>query len=92
MSTIKEVNVSKPTQQQIETAKNWPIWEKEASEFPWQYTQMEKCLLIEGDVTVYNEDKSESVSFSAGDYVTFPEGLTCIWKIEKAVKKHYDFE
>ncbi len=92
MPTIKDVKVSKPTEEQKKQAQQWHIWQKEPSEFDWQYTQTEKCLLIEGEVTVYSTDKSESVSFAAGDYVVFPEGLECIWKITKPVKKHYDFE
>jgi uncharacterized cupin superfamily protein len=91
MPTISDIKVSKPTEEQAKTASAWPIWAKEASEFPWQYTEMEKCLIIEGEVTVYSEDKSQSVSFAAGDYVVFPRGLACIWKIDKDVKKHYDF-
>ena len=31
------------------------------------------------------------VEFGPGDLVTFPEGLDCVWKISKPVKKHYKF-
>ncbi|MBN1280627.1 MAG: DUF861 domain-containing protein, partial [Candidatus Thermoplasmatota archaeon] len=27
--------------------------------------------------------------FKKGDYVIFPEGMKCNWKIKKAVRKHY---
>jgi uncharacterized protein len=32
--------------------RSWPIWEKEASEFPWFYDEEETCYLLEGDVVV----------------------------------------
>ena len=32
--------------------RSWPIWEKEASEFPWFYDEQETCYLLEGDVVV----------------------------------------
>ena len=28
---------------------NWPIWTKEASEFPWSYGERERCYFLEGD-------------------------------------------
>jgi len=70
---------------------NWPIWEKEASKFPWTYDSIEECYFLEGDVTVETED-GKSVNFGKGDFVTFSSGLSCIWNIKKAVKKHYNFK
>jgi uncharacterized cupin superfamily protein len=69
---------------------DWPIWTKEASEFPWHYAECERCFLLEGDVTV-TPDGGEAVSFGKGDLVTFPQGMSCAWKIRKAVRKHYKF-
>jgi len=92
MPTISDVKISKPTPEQSKQASAWDIWQKGVSEFDWQYTETEKCLLIEGEVTVYSSDKTESVSFAVGDYVVFPSGLCCIWKITKPVKKYYDFD
>jgi len=66
-----------------------PTWGCEASEFDWYYDNEEICLLIEGEVTVSYD--GGSVSFGAGDYVEFPKGLSCVWKVSKAVKKHYEF-
>lgn len=31
---------------------DWPIWEKEVSEFPWEYDERERCFFLEGDVVV----------------------------------------
>ena len=68
----------------------WPIWTKEASEFPWSYSDRETCYLLEGEVEVTPEG-GETVRFGKGDLVTFPEGMSCTWKILKGVKKHYKF-
>jgi len=69
----------------------WPIWTKEESEFPWSYGETETCYLLEGDVEVTAQDGTK-VRFGKGDLVTFPQGLSCRWKIRQAVKKHYNFE
>ena len=67
---------------------SWPIWEKEPSRFDWSYDSQEICYLLEGKVKVEAED-GEAVEFGAGDLVTFPAGLKCVWDISEAVKKHY---
>lgn len=84
-----KITVRKPTEGEIKEASSWPIWEKEASSFPWSYGERETCLIIEGEVTV--KAGEEEVSFGGGDYVIFPEGLSCTWNIKKAVRKHYRF-
>jgi uncharacterized cupin superfamily protein len=69
----------------------WPIWEKEASVFPWTYDSSETCYLLEGNITV-TPDGGDPVSFQAGDLVTFPEKMSCTWEIHEAVRKHYRFD
>ena len=69
---------------------DWPIWEKEASTFPWTYDMKETCYILEGEVTVTPEG-GEPVSFKAGDLVTFEAGLSCTWEITQPVRKHYQF-
>lgn len=69
---------------------DWPIWEKEASEFPWHYDEKETCYLLEGEVEV-TPDGGETVRFGKGDLVTFPAGMDCRWNIIQAVRKHYRF-
>jgi uncharacterized cupin superfamily protein len=61
--------IKKPSDQEKEEAANWPIWKKEESEFPWEYNDNETCLILEGDVTVTNEE-GEDFHFGQGDYVT----------------------
>ena len=69
--------------------RDWPIWKCDVSEFDWEYSDQESCLLLDGEVEVKSE--SETVRFSAGDYVVFPKGLKCRWKVAKPVRKHYSF-
>ncbi len=68
----------------------WPIWSKEASTFPWVYDSEETCYLLEGDVTVTPRE-GEPIRLQAGDLVTFPAGMSCTWRIHRAVRKHYVF-
>jgi len=68
----------------------WPVWEKEVSEFPWHYDEIETCYLLDGDVMV-TPDGGEPVRFGKGDLVTFPKGMSCTWKVHKPVRKHYKF-
>ncbi len=86
-----EIKVEKPSQEKLEElgVKNWPIWEKEISEFDWYYSDKETCYLLEGEVIVKTDDGE--VKFGKGDMVVFPKGLSCTWKIIKPVKKHYKF-
>ncbi len=70
----------------------WPIWEKEASSFPWTYDAQETCYILTGKVTVTSDDGSESVEIGVGDLVTFAAGLSCDWEIHEDIRKHYRFE
>ena len=69
---------------------SWPIWEKEPSEFDWAYDSIEKCLILEGKARV--ECSNQTVEFGKGDFVEFPKGLKCKWKITEKIRKHYSFE
>jgi uncharacterized cupin superfamily protein len=89
MPSVKDVIVKKPSDEETESCKAWPIWKCEASTFDWAYTEKETCLLLEGKVTV--TDGTDSVSFAAGDLVVFPEDLECKWNVQEAVTKHYKF-
>ena len=82
-----------PDQSQLDTlgVKAWSIWEKEVSEFPWHYDESETCYLLEGDVIVTPPGGGEPVRFGTGDLVTFPNGMSCTWKVLKPVRKHYKF-
>ena len=70
---------------------DWPVWEKEASVFPWTYDSNETCYLLEGKITV-TPAGGEPVSLQAGDLITFPASMQCTWEIHQAVRKHYQFD
>ena len=82
------MEVRKPTDEEIKDAETWPVWEKEPSEFDWQYGEKETCYILEGNATVTAED-GEAISFGPGDWAVFESGLKCVWKIDKPIKKHY---
>jgi len=88
-----EIKVQKLTQGDLKKIGvfTWPIWEKEASRFPWTYDSIEECYFLEGDVSVETKD-GKRISFGKGDFVSFPKGLACTWIIRKPVKKHYNFK
>lgn len=75
---------------QARGVRDWPVWEKEPSTFPWHYDEAETCFLLEGDVTV-TPDGGDPVQIRRGDLVTFPQGMSCTWEIRTAVRKHYRF-
>ena len=83
---------SEPTQEQLDQLDvfGWSIWEKEASEFPWSYGEMETCYFLAGDVVV-TPNGGKPIKMGKGDLVIFPAGMSCTWKINQAVKKHYIF-
>ena len=85
-----EIIVRKPTEEEFAKMKRMPTWSCEISEFDWHYDSEEVALITEGEVTVsYN---IKSVHIKEGDYVVFPKGLSCVWKITKPIKKHYVFK
>lgn len=83
---------SNPSQQTIEQLgiDSWSIWEKENSNFPWTYDMEEVCYILEGEATIQPES-GEAVTITAGDLVTFPQGMNCHWHITKPIRKHYLF-
>jgi len=87
-----EIVVKKPTEEELKEmdVESWPIWEKEVSEFDWEYTEKETCYVLEGKAEVATEN-GEKVEFGKGDLVVFPKGLKCVWKITEPIKKHYNF-
>lgn len=84
-----KILVKKPTEQEKQEMQKLNTWGRGVSEFDWYYDSEETCLLIEGEVTVVYE--GGSVSFGAGDYVVFPQGLSCVWKVSAPVRKYYKF-
>ena len=85
------ISITKKTDSELGTlgVRSWPIWTCEVSEFPWEYAEKETCFLLGGDVEVSTEE--ETVRFGTGDFVVFPKGLKCIWRVMEPVRKHYNF-
>ena len=84
------VIVRKPSKNEIKEFEKWPIWEKEISEFDWEYSDKETCYILQGKAQVFNEDGSFLAEFGKGDLVVFPSGLRCKWKIVEEIRKHYN--
>jgi uncharacterized cupin superfamily protein len=68
---------------------SWGVWEKEPSEFDWEYTSEEHCYIIEGKARI--STVKGDIEIEEGDFVIFPVGLKCRWKVEKGIRKYYDF-
>jgi len=89
---MKKVIIQNLSKEEIENRgiKNWPTWQKEISRFDWEYQGDEECLILEGEVIVETED--DTYSIKPGDFVTFKDGLRCVWDVKKSIKKHYNFK
>uniref|UniRef100_A0A832GM62 DUF861 domain-containing protein n=1 Tax=Caldimicrobium thiodismutans TaxID=1653476 RepID=A0A832GM62_9BACT len=87
-----QVTIERPDEKRLQELKvhTWPIWTKEISRFDWYYGETEVCYFLEGKVIV-ELPSGEKVEIKAGDLVTFPKGLSCIWDIKEPVRKHYTF-
>ncbi|MFQ6609293.1 MAG: cupin domain-containing protein [Fidelibacterota bacterium] len=83
ITTAEEIGIAP------EIISTWPIWTCEISDFDWFYDEKELCLILEGEIIV--STATEEVHIYAGDFVVFPAGLSCRWKVLKPVKKHYFF-
>ena len=61
---MSEIDIeSKPSEEKLRSLglNSWPIWTKEASEFPWTYDDKETCYILEGDVVV-TPDEGKAVN------------------------------
>lgn len=90
MNEIKIIRNPSETQLNEQGVRDWPIWTKEVSKFPWTYDANETCYFLAGDVTVTPEGGTP-VQMGKGALVTFPAGMSCTWEIREPVKKHYIF-
>ncbi|MBN1797838.1 MAG: cupin domain-containing protein [Spirochaetales bacterium] len=88
---MAQVIIEKLSDEEIKARgiETWPIWTKEVSRFDWAYDSTEQCLILDGQIVV--ETSEGNYSIKAGDFVTFKQGLQCVWDIKKAVRKHYNF-
>jgi hypothetical protein len=92
---MSEIKKRKPSKKEIEKfMKDWDFWQCDPSTFDWEYFNTETCYIIEGQVTVRTESDEENIEIDieAGDLVTFPKGLKCVWDVKKPIRKVYTFE
>ena len=87
---MDKIIVEKPSAEKLASlgVTRWSTWSKEVSKFPWSFGTQEIAYILEGEVTV-TPNNGDAVSFSAGDLVTFPAGMSCTWDVKKALRKHY---
>ncbi len=85
------IKVETPTPAVAAEMKAYPTWSCGVGVFDWHYEQAEVCLLTAGQVRV-TVHGGETVSFAAGDLVTFPRGIQCTWDVRAPVCKHFRFE
>ena len=85
------IKITKLTEEEIsrKEIRSWPIWNCDISEFDWEYSQGESCYILSGEVDIQYE--FNTIHISSGNFVVFPKGLKCRWKVLSPVKKHYDF-
>jgi uncharacterized protein len=85
--------ISKPDKEFLEKKGvfSWGTWGCGVSKFPWTYDSNESCYLLNGQVTVTPTDGRQPATFGAGDFVTFPSGMSCTWDVSEAVQKHFMF-
>ena len=87
---MSEIKKNKPSEEEKDKMlKNWSTWGCELSRFDWEYFDTETCYIIEGEVDV--ETDSGTAHIEAGDKVTFPKGLKCVWDVKKPIRKVYTF-
>lgn len=82
-----KILVRKPTPEEEQEMRTKPTWGCDVSQFDWHYNTQEISLITEGEVTVTYEGGSAYIT--AGDYVVFPAGLSCVWNVTKPLTKHY---
>ncbi|MBD3369855.1 DUF861 domain-containing protein [Candidatus Fermentibacteria bacterium] len=84
-----KIEVRKPSEDELRSMGvfSWPVWNSAPAVFDWSYPQRETCYILEGRAIVRTDEGS--VSFGKGDLVVFPEGLSCEWKVEESIRKHY---
>lgn len=62
------------------------LWHCTAGSFRWFYDEDEICEIVEGGMTLYFDDGGTRIC-GPGDTVYFQAGTTCVWVIEKEVRK-----
>ena len=62
------------------------VWTCAPGSFTWEYTWDETIYLLEGEVTIADQD-GNSNTYRAGDLFFVPAGTRSTWEVTKAVRK-----
>jgi uncharacterized cupin superfamily protein len=62
------------------------VWTCAPGSFTWEYTWDETIYLLEGEVTIADQD-GNSNTYRAGDLFFVPAGTSSSWEVTKAVRK-----
>lgn len=89
---ISRVKISRPTEAELKGLRleQWSPWGCDVSRFPWEYDAEETCYIKGGRVIIETED-GEKLEIKAGDLVTFPKGMRCVWDVKEKINKVYTF-
>lgn len=90
MSEIDIVHAVDDDELAARGVQDWPVWAKSVSMFPWTYENSETCYFLEGEAVV-TPSGGEPIYVGKGDLVTFPAGMSCVWDVRSAVRKHFVF-
>lgn len=71
---------------------SWQTWEKEPSQFVWQFAEREKAYVLHGKVNIKVHGSDEVYLLEKGDFVTFEAGLRTYWHVIEPFKKHVTHE
>lgn len=71
---------------------DWQTWEKEPSEFVWQFSETEKAYVLAGKVFIKADGSDKVYVLEKGDFVTFAPGLRTYWHVVEPFKKHVTLE
>jgi uncharacterized cupin superfamily protein len=85
-----KITIEKSNEQYLQDRKvrSWNIWEKKISRFDLHFDETEEYYPLGGKVV--GETQEGKIEFGAGDFVTYPTGLSCVWDIKEPVKKRYN--
>ncbi len=89
---MNEIKIREATPEKLKTLNMdaWSSWSCEPSTFDWEYPGDETAYIQEGRVTV--KHKGGETEVNAGDLVTFPKGMKCVWVVHEPIRKVYTFD
>ncbi|MEL0635958.1 cupin domain-containing protein [Marinomonas sp. TI.3.20] len=84
------ITVVKPSTKQLEEINEWPIWEKESSQFDWKNDKDEMFYIIEGSANL-SITKGITQEINTGDLVTVKKDVIINWDITSYIRKNFKF-